>query len=72
MDFALNEQQRAIQESAHKFACHELAPNAAHWDSTETFPIETIKRAGEIGFCGLYTPETLGGKINGASATHMR
>ena len=25
------------------------------------FPREVIARAGELGFCGLYTPETYGG-----------
>ncbi len=61
MDFALNEQQRAFQDAARDFARNELAPHAALWDQEETFPVEVIKRAGEMGFCGLYTPEALGG-----------
>ena len=41
MDFALNEQQRAFQDSARDFARHELAPFAARWDEEETFPLDT-------------------------------
>ncbi|WP_189534994.1 acyl-CoA dehydrogenase family protein [Paludibacterium paludis] len=61
MDFSLTEEQRAFQDAARGFARHELAPHAARWDEDETFPIDVIRRAGEMGFCGLYTPEALGG-----------
>ncbi len=61
MDFALNEQQRAFQDSARDFARHELAPFAARWDEEETFPLDTLRRAGEMGFLGLYTPACYGG-----------
>jgi len=61
MDFALNEEQLAFQQAARTFARAELAPHAAHWDATEEFPCATIARAGEYGFCGVYTPEALGG-----------
>ncbi len=61
MDFALNDDQRAFQESARDFAQHELAPFAAQWDAEETFPLETLRKAGDLGFCGLYIPEQYGG-----------
>ncbi|MBI3145242.1 MAG: acyl-CoA dehydrogenase family protein [Pseudogulbenkiania sp.] len=61
MDFALNEEQIAFQDSAREFARHELAPYAAHWDEEEIFPKDTLRRAGEMGFCGLYTPQQYGG-----------
>ena len=61
MDFALNEEQIAFQDSAREFARHELAPYAAHWDEEEVFPKDTLRRAGEMGFCGLYTPQQYGG-----------
>ena len=32
MDFALSEEQEAIQEMARRFAADELAPFAAEWD----------------------------------------
>lgn len=61
MDFALTEEQRAFQDAARGFARGELAPHAARWDEGCEFPRETIARAGELGFCGIYTPEALGG-----------
>jgi alkylation response protein AidB-like acyl-CoA dehydrogenase len=61
MDFALSEEQLAFQSAARSFAEGEMAPHAARWDETSEFPVETIARAGEMGFCGIYTPEALGG-----------
>ncbi len=61
MDFALNEQQLAFQDSARDFASSRLAPFAAEWDLEETFPLDTIREAGDMGFLGLYTPESYGG-----------
>ncbi|WP_199052581.1 acyl-CoA dehydrogenase family protein [Aquitalea sp. ASV15] len=61
MDFALNEQQLAFQDSARDFASSRLAPFAAAWDLEETFPLDTIREAGDMGFLGLYTPESHGG-----------
>jgi alkylation response protein AidB-like acyl-CoA dehydrogenase len=61
MDFALSEDQLEFQNAARSFARGELAPNAARWDATGEFPVDVIGRAGEMGFCGLYTPQELGG-----------
>ena len=61
MDLALNEQQLAFQDSARDFASSRLAPFAAEWDLEESFPLATIREAGDMGFLGLYTPESHGG-----------
>jgi alkylation response protein AidB-like acyl-CoA dehydrogenase len=61
MNFELSEDQQAFQQAAREFAAHELAPYAAEWDAQRHFPRETIARAGELGFCGLYASETYGG-----------
>ena len=61
MNFDLDETQRALQEAAQDFAREALAPEAARWDAEAIFPREVIARAGELGFCGLYTPEDQGG-----------
>jgi alkylation response protein AidB-like acyl-CoA dehydrogenase len=61
MNFELTEEQRAFAESASAFAASELAPHAAQWDREQTFPREAIGRAGDLGFCGLYAPERIGG-----------
>jgi len=61
MDFELSDDQREFQQAARAFAEGELAPHAAHWDAESIFPVETIAKAGEMGFCGLYTPQRWGG-----------
>ncbi|MCD7096890.1 acyl-CoA dehydrogenase family protein [Stenotrophomonas sp. MMGLT7] len=61
MDFELNDEQRAFQQAAREFAAAELAPHAAHWDAEGIFPVEAFAKAGELGFCGLYSSEEAGG-----------
>ncbi len=61
MDFELSEDQRAFQSAAREFAREVFAPNAARWDAEAIFPVEEIRQAGELGFCGLYSPEAHGG-----------
>ncbi|MGD8710667.1 MAG: acyl-CoA dehydrogenase family protein [Ectothiorhodospiraceae bacterium] len=61
MDFSLSEEQTAFQDAARDFARNELAPNAARWDAECIFPKDVIAQAGELGFCGVYSPEAVGG-----------
>ena len=61
MDFELTEEQHAFADTAREFAANELAPHAAQWDREAIFPREAIGRAGDLGFCGLYAPERIGG-----------
>lgn len=48
-------------DTAKQFAEAEFAPYAAKWDQEHIFPKEIIAKAGELGFCGLYSPEDAGG-----------
>nr|WP_313632375.1 isobutyryl-CoA dehydrogenase [Brevundimonas naejangsanensis] len=61
MDFALTDDQRAIQDAARAFAEAELAPHSARWDEDKHFPIDVLKAAAEMGFAGIYTGEEHGG-----------
>ncbi len=61
MDFELSAEQLAFQSAARDFSRHELTPYAARWDSDCEFPRETIAKAGQLGFCRVYTPEAQGG-----------
>jgi len=61
MNFELDETQIAMREAAQDFAWTALAPKAAEWDAQSIFPRDVIGQAGELGFCGLYTPEDQGG-----------
>ncbi|WP_312783849.1 isobutyryl-CoA dehydrogenase [Brevundimonas sp.] len=65
MDFALNDDQRAIQDAARAFANAELAPHSAQWDEDKHFPVDVMKSAAEMGFCGIYTGEEHGGMALG-------
>ncbi|WP_372707181.1 acyl-CoA dehydrogenase family protein [Brevundimonas sp.] len=65
MDFALTDDQRAIQDAARQFAEAELAPYSAEWDETKHFPVDVMKHAAQMGFCGIYTGEEHGGMALG-------
>lgn len=61
MDFDLNDEQQAFVAMAADFARRELAPQAGRWDAEQEFPLEVIRKAGELGFCGLYASQEYGG-----------
>jgi alkylation response protein AidB-like acyl-CoA dehydrogenase len=61
MDFELSEEQRALVAAAEAFAAAELAPHSARWDAEGMFPVDTLRRAAELGFAGLYVAEDIGG-----------
>jgi alkylation response protein AidB-like acyl-CoA dehydrogenase len=61
MNFDLNEDQIAYVDLAQQFSTNELAPHAALWDAEAIFPKDTLKQAGELGFCGLYSDPEMGG-----------
>ncbi|NPA93027.1 MAG: acyl-CoA dehydrogenase, partial [Chloroflexi bacterium] len=50
-----------IQQAAREFAQQEIAPIAAQYDETGEFPLETIRKMGEMGFMGIEVPEEYGG-----------
>jgi alkylation response protein AidB-like acyl-CoA dehydrogenase len=57
----LNEEKRLIKKNVHDFAKKELAPQAAHWDTSEEFPWESVKKMADIGLTGLRLPIPYGG-----------
>lgn len=61
MNFNLTEDQQMFAETAQQFAQAEFMPLAAKWDDEHIFPKDVIAKAGELGFCGLYSPEEAGG-----------
>ncbi|MGB3835829.1 acyl-CoA dehydrogenase family protein [Castellaniella sp.] len=61
MDFRLSEEQQAFVQAAREFAQGELAPHAARWDEEHIFPREAFAKAGQLGFCAMYAPESIGG-----------
>jgi alkylation response protein AidB-like acyl-CoA dehydrogenase len=61
MDFELNSEQAAFQQTARDFAAHEFAPHAALWDRDKIFPVEALRKAAALGFGGIYVAEDVGG-----------
>ncbi|GFN89876.1 isobutyryl-coa dehydrogenase, mitochondrial [Plakobranchus ocellatus] len=57
----LGEEQRQIQKMALDFAAKELAPNMQEWDEKEIFPVETMRKAAQLGFGAVYCDEKFGG-----------
>ena len=57
----LTETQLMIRDAARTFARERLAPNAADWDRTSTFPKAAIAEMGQLGFMGMQVPEDWGG-----------
>ena len=61
MNFNLSADQISFQSLARDFAKKEFLNFAGEWDEKKIFPKETIKKSAELGFCGLYLKEDLGG-----------
>ncbi|WP_120075337.1 acyl-CoA dehydrogenase family protein [Aurantiacibacter odishensis] len=59
--FALTDDQLAIQEMAQRFTADQITPNAAEWDEKHIFPRATISQAAELGFGSIYVAEASGG-----------
>ncbi|MFN5031962.1 MAG: acyl-CoA dehydrogenase family protein [Flavobacteriia bacterium] len=61
MNFELNENQLMITQMVRDFAEKEIKPHFKKWDEEEIFPVETMKKMGELGLLGIYIPEEYGG-----------
>lgn len=59
--FALTDDQLAIQEMAQRFTADNITPHAGEWDEKHIFPIDTIKQSAELGFGAIYVSEESGG-----------
>lgn len=59
--FVLDEDEKAIVETARSFADELLAPNALEWDERKHFPVDVLRKAGLLGLGGIYVREDVGG-----------
>ncbi|GAB5475728.1 MAG: acyl-CoA dehydrogenase family protein [Maribacter sp.] len=53
MDFSLSEEHLMIQQAARDFAQQELLPEVIERDEEQRFPVEQVKKLGELGFMGM-------------------
>lgn len=61
----LNREQEMVQKMAREFARKELAPLAAERDQNHSYPVESLKKMGELGLLGLLVPQEWGGEAMG-------
>src|ERR671918_96288 len=66
--FYLTDEQRMIRDLARKVARERIAPHAAHYDETETYPVESIRAIVESGLYAIWVPEAYGGTAMGVLA----
>jgi alkylation response protein AidB-like acyl-CoA dehydrogenase len=59
--FPLSNEHKMIRDAARDFAQKEIAPIAAEFDESGEFPMQTVKKMGELGFMGIEVPEAYGG-----------
>jgi alkylation response protein AidB-like acyl-CoA dehydrogenase len=61
MDFEFSNEQQQLRKHVREFAEAEIAPHVLEWDENQIFPLEVVKKCGELGFLGAIFPEELGG-----------
>jgi alkylation response protein AidB-like acyl-CoA dehydrogenase len=61
MEYTQSENQAMIADVIRKFGEEQIRPHFMEWDETQEFPIETMKKLGELGLLGVLVPEEFGG-----------
>ncbi len=61
MDFRLTDEQKSIRQTVREFAETEIKPHVMKWDEAQTFPLEVVKKLGQLGMLGAIFPEEYGG-----------
>src|SRR5262249_30558873 len=69
--FYLTEEQRMIRDLARKVARDRIAPHAAHYDESESYPTESMRALVESGLFGIWVPEQYGGTNMGCLALSL-
>jgi butyryl-CoA dehydrogenase len=57
----LNEDQRMVRDSVRAYVQENIAPKAAAWDKSHTFPTAELKGLAELGCYGVAVPDQYGG-----------
>ncbi|MDX5429312.1 MAG: acyl-CoA dehydrogenase family protein, partial [Bacteroidota bacterium] len=61
MDFSATETQKMIADTVRSFCDQHIKPNMMEWDESQTFPVEAMKKLGELGLLGVLVPSEYGG-----------
>src|SRR3972149_4112317 len=57
----LSEEHEMLRKAAREFAQNEILPIAAELDESGEFPLDTVRKMGQMGFMGIEVPEIYGG-----------
>ena len=57
----LTEEHEALRRAVRDFAENEIAPIAAQYDESGEFPLDTVRKMGQMGLMGIEVPEEYGG-----------
>lgn len=60
-DMSQNESVKMVSHMARDFAEKHIRPHVMEWDEAQTFPVDTLKKMGELGLLGVLVPEEYGG-----------
>jgi alkylation response protein AidB-like acyl-CoA dehydrogenase len=61
VDFDYTPEQIQLRRAVREFAQAEIAPHVMEWDENQIFPLEVIKKLGQLGYMGSIFPEEYGG-----------
>ncbi len=61
MSFELSPEHEQFRRTVRDFAEKEIAPRAAEWDREHHFPVDVVRKMGQLGLFGLTAPEEYGG-----------
>lgn len=61
MDFSLTSDQLLIRDTVRQFMETEMRPIIREFERAHKFPIDQIRKLGEMGYCGMLIPEEWGG-----------
>jgi alkylation response protein AidB-like acyl-CoA dehydrogenase len=61
MEFEFTSEQIQLRKAVREFAEGEIAPHVMEWDEEQIFPLEVIRKLGQLGYMGSIFPEELGG-----------
>jgi len=61
MSFSLSAEHEDFRNSVREFANAEIAPHVAQWDKDHHFPIDAVRKMGDLGLFGITAPEEFGG-----------
>jgi alkylation response protein AidB-like acyl-CoA dehydrogenase len=61
VEFDYTPEQIQLRRAVRDFAAAEIAPHVMEWDENQTFPLEVIKKLGDLGYMGAIFPEEYGG-----------